>query len=161
MDWRPPGCSEAQTEHGIMASDFGADSLIRNCIIYAPLGLLWLWRLKTTFCVALSMTLGALISFFGYVPPRQDLKKNESVNPFSLSLFITPSNQSQSKPGGCLFPFPHTGLPFLEVSIHIYAKFQVTVRSLRIWENQCSLSNEGISLTIWHSKSKLRNCDKQ
>lgn len=50
MDGRPPGCSEAQTEHGIMASDFGADSLIRNCIIYAPLGLLWLWRLKTTFC---------------------------------------------------------------------------------------------------------------
>ena len=117
--------------------------------------------LKPPSVVALSLILGALISFFGYVPPWQDLKKNEPVNPFSWSLFITPSNQSQSKLGGCLFPFPHTGLPFLEVSIHIYSKFQVTVRSLRIWENRCSLSNEGISLTIWYSKSKLRNCDKQ
>ena len=39
--------------------------------------------LKPPSVVALSLILGALISFFGYVPPWQDLKKNEPVNPFS------------------------------------------------------------------------------
>lgn len=77
-----PGHSEAQTEHGMIESDFGADGLIRNCIIYAPLGLLRLWRLKTTFCGSSSPDFRFTDLLFWICVSTAGFER-ELINPFS------------------------------------------------------------------------------
>lgn len=76
--------------------------LIKNCIIYASLGL-WHWRPETTFCggpFPNSRCTDLLFRYVGWFSIHGWILKR--IYQFSCLLFITQSNSSRSKFGGSL-----------------------------------------------------------